>query len=92
MKGPWVLLLIDSWIIYLYPFRNARSNTWFPKPGIWALTGLCKIDRHQNAAKYNARQGPLLLTWFNFNPNMPSKVWDEITNPFLNFNGCTVEV
>ena len=23
---------------------------------------------------------------------MPGKVWDEITNPFLNFNGCTVEV
>ena len=23
---------------------------------------------------------------------MPSKVWDEITYPFLNFNGCTVEV
>ena len=22
----------------------------------------------------------------------PSKVWDEITHPFLNFNGCTVEV
>ena len=22
----------------------------------------------------------------------PSKVWDEITYPFLNFNGCTVEV
>ena len=23
---------------------------------------------------------------------MPSKVWDEITYPFLNFNGATVEV
>ena len=23
---------------------------------------------------------------------MPSKVWDVITFPFLNFNGCTVEV
>ena len=22
---------------------------------------------------------------------MPSKVWDEITYPFLNFNGATVE-
>ena len=41
--------------------------------------------------------GPLLLTWFNFNPTwirnyMPNKVWDEITYPFLSFNGCTVEV
>ena len=23
---------------------------------------------------------------------MPSTVWDEITYPFLNFNGCTIEV
>ena len=23
---------------------------------------------------------------------MPSKVWDKFTYPFLNFNGCTVEV
>ena len=30
------------------------------------------------------------VTWFNFNSSMD--VWDEITYPFLNFNGCTVEV
>ena len=37
----------------------------------------------------------LLLTSINFNPNMahmPSKVWDEITYPFPNFNVATVEV
>ena len=46
-----------------------------------------------------ADKGPLLLTWFNFNPSMdnssymPDKVWDEITwYSFLNFNGATVEV
>ena len=44
-------------------------------------------------------QGPLLLEWFNFSlipawisNHMPGKVWNEITYPFLNFNGCTVEV
>ena len=31
---------------------------------------------------------PFLLTWIN----MPSKKWDEITYPFPNFNGGTVEV
>ena len=42
---------------------------------------------------------PLELTWFNINHgltwisnHMTSKMWDEITFPFLNFNGCTVEV
>ena len=39
----------------------------------------------------------LLLTWFNFNFSMDNnyihyKVWDEITYPLSNFNGCTVEV
>ena len=41
---------------------------------------------------------PLLLTWINFNPSMDIckyihyKLYDEITYPFLNFNGATVEV
>ena len=39
--------------------------------------------------------GPHLLTWVHFNPSIdhvPSKVKGEITYPFPNFNGCTVEV
>ena len=41
-------------------------------------------------------QEPLLITWFIFNPSMdnhlPGKVCDEITYPFLNFKGATIEV
>ena len=42
-------------------------------------------------------QGPLLLRWFNFNPNMVSnhvrnRVKDDIMCPFPNFNGAPVEV
>ena len=33
---------------------------------------------------------PLIPAWIS--NHMPSKVWDEITYPFLNFNGATVEV
>ena len=41
--------------------------------------------------------GPLLQTWLTFIPAWISnyihdKVWDEITYPLSNFNGCTVEV
>ena len=46
--------------------------------------------------------GLFLLTWINFNPNMNKwvyplwhEVWDEITNPFTNFNdgvGCSWSV
>ena len=42
-------------------------------------------------------QGPLFLTWSNFNPNMINnyihyKVWDEIIYPFQNFKDTTSEV
>ena len=40
--------------------------------------------------------GPLLLTWLKFNPSVSNyikyKAWDDITYPFPNFNGATVEV
>ena len=32
----------------------------------------------------------LIPSWIS--NHTPSKLWDEITYPFLNFNGCTVEV
>ena len=32
----------------------------------------------------------LISAWISI--HMPSNVWDEITYPFPNFNGCTVEV
>ena len=40
--------------------------------------------------------GAILLPWIAFNPGMDKwlhyKAWDEITLPFPNFNGFTVEV
>ena len=32
----------------------------------------------------------LIPAWIS--NHMPCNVWDKITYPFLNFNGCTVEV
>ena len=37
-------------------------------------------------------QHGLTLILASISNHMPSKVWDEITYPFINFNGCTVEV
>ena len=39
------------------------------------------------------QQGPLLLTWINFDPSWISnyihhKEWNEMNNPFLNFSGA----
>ena len=44
----------------------------------------------------NKQLGPLLLTCIDFNPGMDIyihyKIWDEITNPFLNVYSATIEV
>ena len=34
----------------------------------------------------------LTLTPAWINNRIPGKVWDEISHPFLNFSGCTIEV
>ena len=47
---------------------------------------------HQAMQRRGILQGPLLLTWINFNPIMPTKMWDTVIYPFPNFNGATVEV
>ena len=65
--------------------RKWQQGTRTPKPF---------TDKIQS---YTICQGSLLLRWFNFKPSWISnyihyKVWDEITYPFLNFNGATVEV
>ena len=69
---------------------------------VFFFSGICGIDPthvyiHSMTLHVEIYQWPLLLIWFNFNPSMISNyihynVWDEITYPFQNFNGCTVEV
>ena len=67
------------------------------------LTILCSILAHCLCCRINdipenlKSNGPFYkhgLTWIPswISNHTPSKVWDEITYPFLNFNGATVEV
>ena len=35
---------------------------------------------------------PIGAPFTRINNHMPRKLWDEIINPFPNFNGCTIEV
>ena len=51
----------------------------------------------QHSFIYMNTSGPFYYHGLAFIPAwisnyMSGKVWDEITNPFLNFNGCTVQV
>ena len=57
---------------------------------VWIKVVVPCLYAMNECASYHAR-GLLLLTWFNFNYStdknyMPGKVWNEITNPYLNFN------
>ena len=49
-----------------------------------------KIQVSRTWAPYYLHVLTLIPAWIS--NHTPSKVWDEITYPFLNFNGCTVEV
>ena len=60
---------------------------------------MCKFLRLLNTTRsfYNTTSGRFYLHELTLIPAWISNyihynVWDEITYPFLNFNGCTVEV
>ena len=65
-------------LAFLRVDRDLYTGPWF--------LGITLVN--QSNCSFNCGQGALLQTL----PNMPGKVWDEITYPSLNFNGCTVEV
>ena len=79
----------------------ASKPFWYQMMWEMHFTELIHKDRaplftHGFASLSSRHMGPLLLAWFDFNPSMdkcmPSKVWDEITYPFPNFNSYAVEV
>ena len=83
----------DFGVIWVYESEEKRKSLlWFPRDSEWkgvpylVFTGK-EWDVFVISLDY---QGPLLLTWIS--NHIHFKLWDEITYPFLNFNGCTVEV
>ena len=62
---------------------------------IWCLELCIKKDTH-NPVVIEAwglfYQNDLTLILARLSNHMLGKVWDEITYPFLNLNGCTIEV
>ena len=79
---------LNSQVITIYlpvPRFHSRITKW--------------AENHDNYSSANSGFGHRapLLTGINLIPawisnHMPSKMWDENIYPFLNFNGCTVEV
>ena len=69
-------IALDPSRVITYPFTNLSSIMFL---------------------KERLPQEPLLPTWINFDPAWISnyihyEMWNEITYPLPNFNGCTVEV
>ena len=71
-----------SWSLSIW--LNAGAPQWECPSTIY--------DTKEPSHFHDSHLWPLLLTWINFNPSMNRKVGDETTYPFLNCNGCTVEV
>ena len=51
---------------------------------------IISVSKSQSCGPFYYHGLTLIPTWIS--NHMPSKVWDEITYPFLNFKSCTVEV
>ena len=74
--------------------RSKRSGNWnccygwtrFEFKIIWEISSIAITT----SGRFYSHGLTLIPAWIS--NHMPSKVWGEITYPFLNFNGCTVEV
>ena len=67
---------------FVYSAKRNSQDRW-PLLLTWIDLILARISNHMPSK---------LWVPARIRNHMPSKVWDEITYPFLNFNGCTVEV
>ena len=56
----------------------------------YKLKGSTRSQLNTQVASFTNMVLNLIPAWIS--NYMPGKMWDEITYPFLNFNGATVEV
>ena len=88
---------VEIWILETKTFDVSYNQyyAWWV-PGYMRCLYWPTLKPYAHSIKWNKDQGPLLLPWIIFKPAwvsnlMLSKVFDEITYPFPNFNGFTVE-
>ena len=87
--------------VYIIGIQHSKKVWCFSitRSHVFALFVDCHCTMHFQDCMYRCipNQAPILLTWININPAWISncshyEVWDEITCPFQNFNGCIVVV
>ena len=93
---------LDTWsrfvlVCYIAQFAQSSSiwDCWcsYRIGSLGPLSGRRRLplqDRTALLITMITIHGPLLLTWLNVIPEITCPVWDEITYPFPNFNGFTV--
>ena len=76
------------------PIMECSQRRWVHDPPnlhplfiLQSMIGKSKPKRHLITKHAMSPGAPFIIS-----NHMPSRVWDEITYSFLNFNGCTVEV
>ena len=69
--------------------RNYRPDLFIYQI-VFIIYILDKVSKSIVQVSWGSHGLTLMSAWIR--NHMPSKVWDEITYPFPNFNGCTVEV
>ena len=72
----------------LYPIVYVDVNIYVSCPNFNA--GIIFINKRGYQDPFYSHRLTLIPTWIS--NHMPNKVWDEITYPFPNFNGCIMEV
>ena len=93
----WIIILCRVLYLDLFQFALNRSTTyWFICLGARWYGATCSEAAWVGVFVWK-HLGPLYLHGLTLipaciNDHLPSKVWDGITYPFLNFNGCAVEV
>ena len=60
------------------------------KQKLFASYGIVSPVKKLAGAPFTKNGLTLIPAWIS--KHIHSKLWDEITYPFLNFNGCTIEV
>ena len=98
--GTWISNYIHITIQFIIIHSCLNFNRSWAKPLLKLWQGWVMISQRKLGAIAHpclSLQGPHLLTWIKFHPNIDMqlhplyRVWDEITYPFPNFNGTTVE-
>ena len=79
-------LLIHSLTSTGQPLKFRNGSIIYPHPrGQWFKNKLSTLQ-----LKILFRRG-FLIKSHNFDNHLPSKLWDDITHPFPNFNSCTID-